>query len=91
VATTGQKEELYQDEGTAGKARGTKLGSPGAANIPEEKILQPDCEETPRWFLSWKANEWSHLVGQVRSNTKLLYIILAAILGGAVAVIINII
>ena len=44
--------------------------------------------DPPKNFQDFLLNHWPHLVAEVRLNTKLLFCIVAAIIGGAVAVII---
>lgn len=39
----------------------------------------------PKTFEEFLSNDWPHLVAEVASNTKLLYIVLAAIVGAAIA------
>ncbi len=40
--------------------------------------------DKPKDFEEFITNHWPHLVAEVRTNTKLLYFILAAIIGAAV-------
>ena len=39
--------------------------------------------DTPKDFQDFISNHWPHLVAEVRTNTKLLYFVLAAIIGTA--------
>ena len=45
-------------------------------------------KEPPKDFVDFLANHWPHLVATVDLNTKLLFCVVAAIIGGAIAVII---
>lgn len=44
--------------------------------------------DPPKDFKDFLLNHWPHLVAEVRWHTKLLYGVVLAIIGGAVAVII---
>jgi len=44
--------------------------------------------KTPKDFEDFLANAWPHLVAEVKMNTWLLRVVLAAIIGGAVAIIV---
>lgn len=42
----------------------------------------------PKTFEEFIANAWPHLVAEVKLNTKLLFCTVAAIIGGAIAIIV---
>lgn len=44
---------------------------------------KPLNSKTPQWFKDWHGNHYSPLQAMVGRNTKLIYIILATILGAA--------
>ena len=39
-------------------------------------------------FQSFIENEWPHLVAEVKMNTRLLFTLIAAVVGGAIAIIV---
>jgi len=41
--------------------------------------------KTPQWFKMWYGNHYKHLVKDVNSNRKWLYIIVGAIIAAAIA------
>lgn len=41
--------------------------------------------KTPQWFKDWHANHYKPIKSQVGRNTKIIYIILAAILASSLA------
>lgn len=42
----------------------------------------------PKDFADFLLNHWPHLVAEVQLNTKLLFCVVAAIIGGAIAIIV---
>ena len=46
-------------------------------------------DTTPKWFQNWRDNEFKHLKLKVNVNYTLSWIILGAIIGGAIAIILR--
>lgn len=47
-----------------------------------------EVKKSPKDFNDFLVNHWPHLVAKVDLNTKLLFCVVASIIGGAVAVIV---
>ena len=47
-------------------------------------------DKTPKWFRIWRDNEFRHLQLKVELNSKLLYIIIGAIIAAALAIMLKV-